>query len=254
MFALIVCQGYTLYILTKLINYMNRTHSLKNSTYRGFTLIELLVVIAIIGLLSTIIAAPIQNARKKARDSKKIAEMKAIQLALDQYAEANQAQYPYGLNVLSPIYMPILPAFASTSNNGVADRDKFAYTPYSSSGVGLLANNRFAYHLGVHLENFSQGLDNDSDCFSAERNNTFQVLAGTTTCAYFSNATADIHSYYEASSTDPSIDNWRNGMPQQSPMAGAGVSAPFQDFDGSDGDTSRCDGIMDCIFDVTGQQ
>ena len=109
---------------------MNRTHSFKNTTYRGFTLIELLVVIAIIGLLSTIIAAPIQNARKKARDSKKIAEIKAVQLALDQYAEANLGQYPLYLNLLTPTYMPLLPSFAVASSTSVADKDKFGYTPY----------------------------------------------------------------------------------------------------------------------------
>ena len=233
---------------------MNRTHSFKNTTYRGFTLIELLVVIAIIGLLSTIIAAPIQNARKKARDSKKIAEIKAVQLALDQYAEANQGQYPYGLSVLTPIYMPTLPSFASTSIATVADRDKFGYTPYLSSGAGLLSNNRFAYHLGVHLENFSQGLDNDSDCFGADRNSSFSVVAGTTTCAFFSNATAVINSYYDASSTNPLVDNWRNGMPPQTLMTGPGTAAPNKDFDGSDGNIQRCDAITDCIFDVTGQQ
>ena len=74
--------------------------------FRGFTLIELLVVIAIIGLLSTIIAAPIQSARKKARDAKKIAELKSTQLALEQYAESNSAQYPNNLASLSPQFMP----------------------------------------------------------------------------------------------------------------------------------------------------
>ena len=65
------------------------SHTLTKKGFRGFTLIELLVVIAIIGLLSTIIATPIQNARKKAKDAKKVSELKALELALDQYAEAN---------------------------------------------------------------------------------------------------------------------------------------------------------------------
>ena len=108
---------------------MNRTHSFKNNIYRGFTLIELLVVIAIIGLLSTIIAAPIQNARKKARDAKKIAEIKGVQLGLDQFAEANAGAYPVALNLLAPNYMPLLPGFAATASVTVSPRDKFAYSP-----------------------------------------------------------------------------------------------------------------------------
>ncbi len=239
---------------------MNRTHSFKNITYRGFTLIELLVVIAIIGLLSTIIAAPIQNARKKARDSKKIAEIKAVQLALDQYAEANSGQYPYGLGYLSPIFMPLLPSFASTTLNSVADRDKFTYTPYvsgcSAANCGLLPENRFAYHLGVHLENFSQGLDNDTDCVGSTNGPTFVVVAGTSTCGFFNSSLAVIQGLYN-SSTTLDASNWRAGMPtQRVPTAPgwSGVAATNKDFDGSDGDTTRCDSTDDCLFDVTGQQ
>ena len=53
---------------------MHQTSFVRNG-FKGFTLIELLVVIAIIGLLSTVIINPVQSARKKARDAKKIAEL-----------------------------------------------------------------------------------------------------------------------------------------------------------------------------------
>ena len=46
---------------------------------RGFTLIELLVVIAIIGVLGSIVFAPFNEARKKGRDGKRIAELKTLQ-------------------------------------------------------------------------------------------------------------------------------------------------------------------------------
>lgn len=60
---------------------------------KGFTLIELLVVIAIIGLLATIVLVSLNTARKKARDTKRIAELKQIQLALEMYYDDN-ASYP----------------------------------------------------------------------------------------------------------------------------------------------------------------
>lgn len=55
-------------------------------TRRGFTLIELLVVIAIIGLLSTLAVVAMSNARQKARDAKRVSDIKQIQSALDLYA------------------------------------------------------------------------------------------------------------------------------------------------------------------------
>jgi len=60
---------------------------------RGFTLIELLVVIAIIGLLSSIVLVSLNSARQKARDARRLSDMRQIQLALELYYDSNGA-YP----------------------------------------------------------------------------------------------------------------------------------------------------------------
>ena len=52
---------------------------------KGFTLIELLVVIAIIGLLASIVLVSLNSARAKARDAKRVSELKQIQIALEFY-------------------------------------------------------------------------------------------------------------------------------------------------------------------------
>lgn len=59
----------------------------------GFTLIEILIVIAIIGILSSVILASLSIARKKARDTKRLLDMKQIKLALELYLDSNN-QYP----------------------------------------------------------------------------------------------------------------------------------------------------------------
>lgn len=52
---------------------------------KGFTLIELLVVIAIIGTLSTLAVVSLGGARVKARDTKRLNDIKQVQNALEMY-------------------------------------------------------------------------------------------------------------------------------------------------------------------------
>lgn len=59
----------------------------------GFTLIELLVVIAIIGILSSVVLASLNTARAKARDARRLSDLKQIQAALAMYYSDNGA-YP----------------------------------------------------------------------------------------------------------------------------------------------------------------
>lgn len=60
---------------------------------KGFTLIELLVVIAIIGILSSVVLASMNSARKKSRDARRMRDLKAMQTALELLFDANKT-YP----------------------------------------------------------------------------------------------------------------------------------------------------------------
>jgi len=60
---------------------------------RGFTLIELLVVIAIIGLLATIVLVSVSNSRRKARDSRRVSDLRQIAIALEMYND-DMGAYP----------------------------------------------------------------------------------------------------------------------------------------------------------------
>jgi len=71
----------------------------------GFTLIELLVVIAIIGLLSTLSILALNTARARARDTKRVADVKQMQTALEMYYN-DTGKYPIdaSMTVGSSIY------------------------------------------------------------------------------------------------------------------------------------------------------
>lgn len=56
---------------------------------KGFILIELLVVISIIALLASVVISSLSTARARARDTRKMADFKAIQTALYLYYDKN---------------------------------------------------------------------------------------------------------------------------------------------------------------------
>ncbi len=94
--------------------------NLKNKiqNQQGFTLIELLVVIAIIGMLSSVVLASMNSARVKARDARRLADMKQIQTALELY-NSDYNRYPPAPSgsrvenmtstLVTPGYIPALP-------------------------------------------------------------------------------------------------------------------------------------------------
>jgi len=60
---------------------------------RGFTLIEMLIVITIIALLASIILVGMGGARAKARDARRIADLRNVQNALELYF-SSKSVYP----------------------------------------------------------------------------------------------------------------------------------------------------------------
>lgn len=67
--------------------------SMRTSRNRGFTLIELMVVITIIGLLSSTVITSMRNVRMKAKDARRVSDLRSIRLALELYHSTNNS-YP----------------------------------------------------------------------------------------------------------------------------------------------------------------
>ena len=72
---------------------------------RGFTLIELLVVIAIIGLLSSIVLSSVNQSRARARDVRRLADMRSIITALELYYQ-DHGKFPCKFYAMSTAAYP----------------------------------------------------------------------------------------------------------------------------------------------------
>ena len=74
---------------------------MKKLNLKGFTLVELLVVISIISILASIVIVGTNGARIRARDTRRLADVKSIQNALDLYFNANKKFKKKHFNFLS---------------------------------------------------------------------------------------------------------------------------------------------------------
>lgn len=74
---------------------------IKKTKKNGFSLFELLVSISIIGILTALASIAYSGTQKKARDARRIEDIKLIQTAAEQYYSLNTYNYPtsYGTGV-----------------------------------------------------------------------------------------------------------------------------------------------------------
>ncbi|PKM91069.1 hypothetical protein CVU82_03365 [Candidatus Falkowbacteria bacterium HGW-Falkowbacteria-1] len=109
----------------------------KITTRKAFTLIELLVVIAIIGILATLAVVALQQARSRARDSKRVADMKQIHTALELFFNEN-SRYPttdewneniIGSSTTGVVFMYEIPSAPNITDGDCSSGADYVYIP-----------------------------------------------------------------------------------------------------------------------------
>jgi type II secretion system protein G len=110
---------------------------------KGFTLIELLVVVAIIGLLATLSIVALNNARARARDTRRVADIKQIQTALELYYN-DMGSYPSavvpGSSVTSTygVYMAQVPKNPLPNDGGCGTSFEYVYATAGATNTYTL--------------------------------------------------------------------------------------------------------------------
>lgn len=129
---------------------------------KAFTLTELLVVVAIIGILSSIVLTSLSGAREKAKDSRRISDIKQIQIALALYYDINSI-YPSG------IYGGELDNFLKVSKD--PNGTNYFYSQLSSGQN---------YHIGAVLQQENSLLNDDADSTDGFDGNSVDCAGGGT--------------------------------------------------------------------------
>lgn len=119
---------------------------------KGFTLIELLTVVAIIGILASIVLVGLGGFRARGRDSRRIADLRQIQNALELYYLKN-GSYPM------PAGFANMSAELTSAGIGV---DRIPNDPSTGKSYGYASNGQ-TYMLQTQLEGDNNALNDDYD-------------------------------------------------------------------------------------------
>lgn len=149
---------------------------------QGFTLIELLVVIAVIGILASVVMASLNSARVKARNAKRISDLKQISLAVEMYYN-DYGTYPYcnngangSCNTTGGLFaqlntLAVVPTYIQTISNdprnSIGQYGYYYSINYRKNGTSYVSTgSNTDYILATRLENSSAptffGWDNSS--------------------------------------------------------------------------------------------
>lgn len=133
------------------------TRRLRSSS--AFTLIELLIVLAIIVILAGLLAPGVVKAREKARRVKCQSNMHQIWLAISQYRDDHNEQYPKSLDEIYDTYIDDLAVFKCPSASGAVPSSPsagdFKYNaaigPASKSTAPILEDKEGNHPGGVNI-------------------------------------------------------------------------------------------------------
>lgn len=135
-------------------------------------MIELLVVIAIIGLLATLAVVALNNARARARDAKRVADIKQIQTALELYFNDNNT-YPVnspeadisGSTTLMPTYMATVPSTPDPADGScTTTNNQYIYESTAANGTACTSSPCADYELQFCLGATTGGLSAGENC------------------------------------------------------------------------------------------
>ena len=184
------------------------------------------MVVAIIGILAAIVYSPFQAAKRKARDAKRVAEMKQVYQYLLLYANDNGGYYPDTYLTLKAYIESVggqFPSNFSTKSGGKAnDFTQYNYVAYKNNTISKV----IGFHIFVHLETNSPVLDNAAKCNGYTSSST---LSGTLCMA----------------NTDTDIGNVRE------PDNNVSTGAYFTDHS-FDSDATCASDTTKCIYDLKG--